>query len=150
VFSCFTISPAYPDDAAIAWEWCVKEAKAKHPDLVSATEKVNQSKASKEITRSATLPQITGNASEVTAKGATFGSSGVSGSSDVSVGSSNRSKTTYDYSIQGSQLFFDGFKTSFDLSGAERNIVASRYNYDVTSSNIRLNLRTAYANLLSA
>jgi outer membrane protein TolC len=52
--------------------------------------------------------------------------------------------------MTGEQLLFDGFKTSFDLSSDQRNIVAYRYNYDVTSSNVRLQLRTAYANLLSA
>jgi len=36
------------------------------------------------------------------------------------------------------------------LSSAQRNIEANRYNYDVTSSNVRLRLRTAYADLLAA
>lgn len=139
----FTASSAQAEET-LAWKECVKEAKSNHPDLVSAAEKINQSKASKEITRSATLPQIMGDASEETAKGATLAGS------NVAVSSTNRSKTTYDYGITGQQLLFDGFKTSFDLSGAERNIMASRYSYDVTSSNIRLNLRTAYVNLLSA
>lgn len=153
IVPCFVMSAMLVNIAVaeeiIVWEGCVKEAKAKHPDLVSALEKVNQSKASKEITRSAVLPQVTGKASETTAKGATFGSAGGSTSSAIATGSSNK-KTTYDYSVEGKQLLFDGFKTSFDLSLAERNIIASKYSYDVTSSNIRLNLRTAYANLLAA
>ncbi|MDD5495948.1 MAG: TolC family protein [Candidatus Omnitrophica bacterium] len=150
IFSCWAIGYASAEEEIIAWETCVKVAKAKHPNLISAAQKISQLKASKEITRSATLPQITGNASEVTSKGATFGSAGGSTTSDIATGSSKRRKTTYDYSIEGRQLLFDGFKTSFDLSSAERNIIASRYDYDVTSSNIRLNLRTAYANLLAA
>jgi len=128
----------------IAWKACVEEAKRDHPDLVSAAQKINQYKATKEITRSAYVPQITGNASEVTSKGATFGTGG------VEVGDDKRPTTTYDYSVTGEQLLFDGFKTSFDLSAAERNIIASRYNYNVVSSNVRLRLRTAYVNLLTA
>ena len=131
-------------EEVIAWKACVEEAKRDHPDLISAAEKINQYKAAKEITRSAYIPQITGNASEVTSKGATFGSS------DVQVGNGRQASTSYDYSITGEQLLFDGFKTSYDLSAAERNIIAQKYNYDVTSSNIRLRLRTAYANLLAA
>ncbi|MDP2913216.1 MAG: TolC family protein [Candidatus Omnitrophota bacterium] len=135
---------------ALEWKECVREAIKQHPELMTSLEKVNQAKANKEITRSAVMPQITGNASETTAKGAAFGSSGGTGQSDITVSSTRKPKTTYEYSVTGQQLLFDGFKTSFDLSSAERNIVSSRYNYDVTSSNIRLRLKTAFSNLLSS
>lgn len=135
-------------ETVMAWIECVKEAKKQHPDLVSAAEKVKQAKASKEITRSAYLPDIAFDASEVTTKKPSFG---VSGSSVelVSTSGSNRS-TTYQFEVTAQQLLFDGFKTSYDLSGAERNIDAAKYYYDVTSSNVRLKLRTAYAQLLTA
>ncbi|MFH0763606.1 MAG: TolC family protein [Candidatus Omnitrophota bacterium] len=148
VFLSLTLSGAWAEEI-IDWKQCVKEAKDQHPDLMSALEKVNQYRAAKEVTRSVMLPQITGNASEVTAKGATFGSSAGSGQSDVAVGGAKRPKTTYEYNITGEQLLFDGFKSSYDLSGAERNIVSARYNYDVTSSNIRLRLKAAFVNLLA-
>ncbi len=132
-------------DVAITWEDCIKEARAHHPDLVSAREKINQVKASKEITRSAVLPQVTGSAAENTSNASLQGSAG-SGTSSGNGGAN----TTYTFGGEIQQLLFDGFKTSFQLSTAQRNIEASRYNYDVTSSNIRLRLRTAYANLLAA
>lgn len=139
-------------EETLLWEDCVKEAKANHPDLLSATEKIKQARASKEITRSAYLPQLDFDASEVTTKNASFGASG-SSVELVSTSSSSSSKsnrfTTYQYEISAQQLLFDGFKTSFDLSSDERSIKASKYNYDVTSSDIRLRLRTAYVNLLS-
>jgi len=137
-------------EEGVSWKGCVKEAKANHPDLRSAEAKVKQARAAKEIARSAAVPQITGNASEVTSKGATFGTAGGTGPSDIQTGSRKRQTTTFDYSVTGQQLLFDGFKTAYDLSSAERNIRSSRYNYDVTSSSIRLRLRTAYANLLIA
>lgn len=147
---CAVFSAAGAEETML-WKDCVKEAKNNHPDLVSAAEKVKQSRATKEITRSAYLPQITGEASEVTSKGATFGSSGGTSQSDIQTGAAARHETTsYDYSVTGQQLLFDGFKTSYDLSAAERNIISSRYNYDVASSNVRLRLRTAYVNLLTA
>ncbi len=143
-----TIANSMCAEEVLEWKECVKEAKIKHPDLMSALEKVNQAKASKEITRSVVMPQITGNADRTT----TQQPSGGSTSSSVTSASSAKRKpaTTYDYSVTGEQLLFDGFKSSFDLSGAERNIVSSRYNYYVTSSNIRLRLKTAFANLLSS
>ncbi len=140
-------------EEALMWRDCVKEAKSSHPDLLSALEKIKQAKASKEITRSAYLTQLNFDASEITTKNASFG---VSGSSVelVSASSSSSSKsnraTTYQFEASAQQLLFDGFKTSFDLSSNERGITASKYNYDVISSNIRLRLRTAYVNLLSA
>lgn len=139
-------------DEPINWLDCVKEAKKDHPDLISALEKVNQAKAAKEITRSAYLPQLGFDASETTTKRPSFGVSGssvalVSGNSAAT--GANR-VTTYQYEVTAQQLLFDGFKISYDLSTNERSIIAAKYFYNVTSSNVRLRLRTAYVNLLTA
>lgn len=141
-------------EETLLWQDCVKEAKKDHPDLVSALEKIKQAKATKEITRSAYLPQLGFDASEITSKRPSFGVAGssvelVSSPTSGSSGGNNRS-TTYQFEATAQQLLFDGFKTSYDLSTNERNITAAKYFYDVTSSNIRLRLRTAYVNLLTA
>ena len=148
----FTVVSARADDT-IAWEACVKEAKLLHPDLVSARAKINENIAAKEITRSAVLPQITGSAAENTSNGIGVSASGSSGQGVTSLqGGSGApaASTRYTYGATVQQLLFDGFQTSFSLSSAQRNIEAARYTYNVTSSNIRLRLRTAYANLLAA
>ena len=149
--SAILLSKAFAEET-LQWQECVKEAKKNHPDLLSALENVHQATASKEITRSAYLSQLGFDASETTTKRPSFGVSGssvdlVSSSSNASA---NNRNTTYQYEVTAQQLLFDGFKTSYDLSTAERNIRAQRYFYNVTSSNIRLRLRTAYVNLLSA
>ena len=120
-------------EETLTWEDCVWEALKNHPDLISGKEKVKQAEADKDITSSAMLPQVT---SEV---------------------SGNRSKTegeseidTYSYRVRGDQLLFDGFKTSSDKKAATETVTAQRYNYDVISSNIRLNLRKAFTSLLRA
>ena len=131
----------------LTWEDCVKDARKNNPDLVSAWEKFKQAKAAKEITRSAVLPQITGNASRTTSQSPSGGApNGMVSATSVK----RKPSTTYEYDITGQQLLFDGFKTSYDLSTAERNIIAARYSYDVTSSNVRLRLRTAFVNLMNA
>ena len=139
-------------DETLAWTTCVKEAKKDHPDLISASEKVNQARASKEVTRSAYLPQLGFDASETTTKRPSFGASGSSVDlvSSSSNSAANNRNTTYQFEVTAQQLLFDGFKTSYDLSTAERNIRAAKYFYDVTSSNVRLRLRTAYVQLLGA
>ena len=141
---------------ALEWKECVREARIQHPDLLSAAQNIDQFKAAKEVTRSVMLPQITGNASETTSNKPFLTTSGTA--IDTSSTTSSATVTTksvpypteYIYGLTGQQLLFDGFKSSYDLSGAERNIRSSRYNYDVTSSNIRLRLRTAFVNLLTA
>lgn len=135
-------------EETIPWKECVGEAKKQNPDLTVSLEQVNQALANKEITRSAVMPQISGDASRITTQAPSGGSTNTSMVSASSV--KRKPGTAYQYEVTGEQLLFDGFKTSFDLSYDQRNIVASRYNYDVTSSNVRLQLRTAYANLLSA
>lgn len=145
--SAFLLNNKAFSEEALSWRSCVEEAKKNHPDLLSALEKIRQSKASKEITRSAYLPQLNFDASEVTTKNASFGASG---SSVQLVSTGSNRYTTYQFEITAQQLLFDGFKTAYDLSTAERNIIAQKYYYEVTSSNVRLNLRTAYVNLLTA
>ena len=116
------------------WEDCVREAKKNHPDLISASEKVKQAKIDKAIEISAALPDISASASGKSAKSATTGAT----------------TDTYAYSVTGEQLVFDGFKTLHNISSSSKTLNVQEYNYAVTSSNIRLNLRSAFAELLKA
>ena len=126
-------TPCFAADGALTWGDCVKETLLHHPDLISAKAKLEQAKASKGITRSSILPQVTGNADARTNKTEGF----------------TRTKS-YSMDLSGRQLLFDGFKSSNDLASADENIKSSGYNYQVTSSNVRLNLWTSFYNLLSA
>jgi len=118
----------------LTWEECVFEAKNNHPDLMSAKEKLKQTGYDKDIAIGAMLPQITSNAEGKRAKPA----------------SSNKESNTYSYGLSGKQLAFDGFKTASTVGSAEKTISAEQYNYAVTSSDVRLNLKTAFAALLRA
>ena len=117
----------------LTWEDCVDEALKNHPDLVSAMEKVKQARADKDITLSTALPQISSQASGKTSKSVT-----------------GQTQDSYSYSVTGKQAVFDGFKTASDIGAASETINAKNYDYAVTSSNIRLNLRTAFVTLLRA
>ena len=117
----------------LTWEECVRRAKAEHPDLISAAEKVKQTKADRDIAISAILPQL---------------------DSELSAGKSKaagkKAKETYSYSVSGRQLVFDGFKSASGISGSLKTVTAQEYDYAVVSSNIRLNLKSAFAELLKA
>ncbi|MFH1094332.1 MAG: TolC family protein [Candidatus Omnitrophota bacterium] len=117
----------------LTWENCVKEAFKNNPDLIAAKEEIIQSRADKNTNISNILPQI---------------SSQLSGKQSKTSGSSETD--TYSYGISGQQLLFDGFKTTSNINAAVKSLEAKEYNYAVVSSDIRLNLKTAFSALLKA
>jgi outer membrane protein TolC len=132
LFLCFVTNKGRAEEI-LTWADCVKEALQNHPDLVSAREVVNQSKADRAIAISTMLPQVSTQVTQSTSKVPPINTTNVSS-----------------YGVTAQQLLFDGLKTPYGIAEATENVKASQYNYDVTSSNIRLRLRTAYIALLSA
>ncbi|MBP7088935.1 MAG: TolC family protein, partial [Candidatus Omnitrophica bacterium] len=112
----------------------LKEAQKNNPDLLSATQQLKQAEGNKGIKQSELLPQIS---TDLNAK-------------KTQAASSGKEANTYSYAITGKQLLFDGFKVHNDIAAEKENIKASEYNYAVTSSNVRLNLRVAFSQLLKA
>jgi len=120
-------------EVTLTWEYCVKEAAERNPGLISSREKLNQARSEKSIVESGLLPQIVTEAS------------GKRSETDPA-----RPGNKYTYGVGGEQLVFDGFKIASDVSAASREIKAAQYNYYVASSNVRLNLRVAFVELLRA
>lgn len=133
IFIAFFCALTVSADEILSWQDCVREAQQNHPDLVSARENVRYTQASRAITKSAALPQISANVSESTSKTAT-----------------TYKKETYSYSVAGEQLLFDGLKTSFDIKAAEQQVKSAQFNYVLVSSEVRNRLRTAFIRLLKA
>jgi len=128
-FSLFFTSLAIAEET-LTWIECIEQARKNNPELISAKEVLNQQVAGKEITSSSLYPQISGNA-------------GVSKTK-----TSGTTTDSYSYGLAGTQLLFNGAKTSNDVQAASENIKASQQNYLFTSTEVRLNLRTAFINLL--
>jgi outer membrane protein TolC len=123
---------SYAQDV-LTWQECVQQAKQNNPELASAIEDITQAISDKDISLSAVLPQIDTEASAKKSK------------------SSGRGKTdSYSYGVSGRQLIFDGFKTASDIASASNIIRAQQYNYDLVSSDIRLDLRRAFIDLIRA
>ncbi|MFH1653564.1 MAG: TolC family protein [Pseudomonadota bacterium] len=116
------------------WKECVKEAAKNNPSLAASLQSIEQSKAQKWIATSPMLPQISAE-------------SGVNKSNSFS---GNSEKNKYDYSVQGEQLIFDGFKTYNDVKSAKEDITAAKFNNALISSEVRYNLKTAFVDLLRA
>jgi len=130
-------------DEVLSWQDCIKEASLNHPDLIAAQEVIKESEASKNITASGLLPQIT---SDVSASRSKTAATGGLGNGNVPSPTSN----SFSYGVSGSQLIFDGFKTVNSVKAAQQTIKASQQSYRYTSSQVRLRLRTAFINLLYA
>jgi outer membrane protein TolC len=141
LFSCFYLSlSAAGAQEVLTWQDCIKEAQENNPDLISSKEVVNQFKAQKLTAISAILPQVSTEVSQSISKGP----------QGNQTNTPSFQTNTSSYGITAQQLLFDGLKTPFNIAAAAKNVTAAQYNYDVTSSNIRLQLRTAYISLLSA
>jgi outer membrane protein TolC len=123
-----------------SWQDCLSEAKKNNPDLIYAVEGISEKKASKSITASALYPQIDANLDASTAKTSTTSA----GNTTIST------QDSYSYGLDGSQLIFDGLKTIHDVKAAAENVKAAQENYRFTSSDVRLNLRSAFVDLLRA
>ncbi|MDD2689644.1 MAG: TolC family protein [Candidatus Omnitrophica bacterium] len=129
-------------DEILTWNDCLAEAKKNHPDLISAQENINQEKANKTITASGLYPQIDSSLDASTGK--TTATSSTTGTTTSTVADS------YSYGVSGTQLIFDGFKTINQVNSAKENIKSAQQNYRFVSSGVRLDLRTAFINLLKA
>jgi outer membrane protein TolC len=129
-------------EGVLSWQECIKEAAKNNLNLISAQEGVKESQASKTITASGLWPQIDGSAG-VTRTGTetTSATTGIT---------TKKTSNSYSYGVSGSQLIFDGFKTINEVNTAAENIKAATEGYRFTSSEVRLNLRTAFINLLKA
>ena len=127
-------------EEALTWKACIVESMKNHPDLISAQEAVKQSEASKKITASGLYPQISASAdaSRDRTKTVTSGST------------TKKTENSFNYGVSGTQLLFDGLKTSSNVKAAAENIKASQYNYKFTSSEVRFRLRSAFIDLLKA
>ncbi|MFH1394570.1 MAG: TolC family protein [Candidatus Omnitrophota bacterium] len=117
----------------VTWPECLCTATQNNPDLISATEQVKQAGKDIDIDISDILPQID---SEVRGKRTKV--------------NTKKTANTYSYTVSASQLVFDGFKTSSEITNALKTFNSKRYNYDVISSDVRLGLRSAFTALMRA
>ncbi|MCX5714603.1 MAG: TolC family protein [Candidatus Omnitrophica bacterium] len=124
----------------LSWQDCVKEAAKNHPDLISSQEAVKQSEAAKNITASTLLPQVDSSAGFTRTR-----------TSTTSVGkTTKKTSNSFTYGVTGTQLLFDGGKTSNNVKAGVEDIKAAQYNYKFTSTEVRLRLRTAFIDMLKA
>lgn len=130
----------------LTWNECVDQARAMNPELSAARQKVEQAGADRSIAASNLLPEVNADLEAVKSENEPAENAARTGSV---AGRSGKSDDV-SYGITAKQLVFDSFKTPFDIAAASRDLAAARYAYSVTSSDVRLRLRAAFAELLRA
>lgn len=117
----------------LTWEDCVREARHNNPNLLSATEKLKQAGINITTSKSNYYPQISGSASGQTSKA-----------------DDQDRNNSYSYGVSGRQLIFDGLKSQYNVATSSATFRSAVYSYAVTSSNVRLQLKKDFVNLLKA
>jgi outer membrane protein TolC len=156
-----TMMTAYPSaraaDEKLTWKECVSITIEKNPDLKSSSELIIQSKAKVGTAVSGYLPQVSANlGASVNRQSAQdqSGSKTVTSVNQLLMQEAEKKKWNdtyaYSYGISGKQMIFDGLKTVFDIKSAQSLVDQSKYQHLVTSSKVRLGLRTAYVQLMKS
>jgi len=154
---------AYAEEV-MTWDECVSYAIANNPELRSSRELIRQSRANVGIARSAYLPQVSASLGAGVSRAESRSElerlkiSKMKSTSEIDSAIRNDllgRKTTsqsesLSYGIEGKQLVFDGMKTVYDIRAASSQVNEARYSHAKTSSQIRLNLRVAFIELLRA
>lgn len=133
ILSCLASPVNVLAETPLTWKDCVQEAFKNHPDIAAAAAQVSQARARRDIAHGAGLPHISGFADRTR----------------TSVESYPKTDT-YSYGVTASQLLFDAFKTSYDVSAAEEAVRSAEYAYTAVSSDVRYRLRSAFVDLLRA
>jgi outer membrane protein TolC len=117
----------------LTWDQCVAQALEHNPDLVAARARISQAQAGVSVAASGLSPQLTAAATNSTAQ------HGGAGRTD-----------SYSYTINGTQLLYNGQKTRSGVRSAAADAVVAQYNYQVASATVRSQLETAFVTLLKA
>lgn len=122
----------------LTWEQCLREASRNHPDLQSATETVLQAEEQRAVDRGGLFPSLSVSA-------------GGSRSGDFSGGSSSGgSDGLWSFSVNASQLVYDGGKTRRTVDSGTESVKAARFGAQLTAADTWFAVRTAFIDLLKA
>ncbi|HPG51344.1 MAG TPA: TolC family protein, partial [Spirochaetota bacterium] len=141
----------------LSWKECVTITMDKNPELKSSRELIIQSKAKVGSAISGYLPQISANLGATVSRQTSQDQTTQKYSTNVNqilVNEATKKKWddsySYSYGISGRQMIFDGLKTVFDIKSAESLVDQSKYRHQVSSSQVRLDLRTSYVRLMKS
>ncbi len=133
VVFCVAVVPSVFAQEPLHWDEVLAETIARQPKLKGAAYDVESAGYDAKISKSAIFPQLT--AASAFRRGET---------------STSDWANSYTHSLSASFLLFDGFKTPYALKAARKRIDQEQFAYEVISSDILLDVRTAFVDLMEA
>ena len=131
----------------LTWPHLVRQTLQLNPDLQSARYVVTSTARSRDIAFGDYLPSFEGDLQRSVSKnGFSGGGSGSSSGSGSGGGSALQDNLSLD--IAGSQSLFNGFGTTGSWIKARKDLDAAKFQYVVTSANVRNALKLAYVDVL--
>jgi len=128
----------------LTWPQLVRKALQFNPDLQSARSVVTSTARSRDIAAGDYLPSFEGDLQRGVSGGSSKGGSSVFPGSGG--GSALRDNLSLD--LVGNQSLFNGFGTTGNFLKAKKDLDAAKFQYVVTSANVRNALRLAYVDSL--
>ena len=118
-------------ETRMTWKECVEITLKNNPSLQAARESYSAAKADLDSARSGYYPQVSADAGYAHTK-------------------NGSSQNDYSYSLSARQLIFDGFSTRAQVGIARQGVMEQENSYIVTSAETRVNLRSAFIELVRA
>jgi outer membrane protein TolC len=131
----------------LTWDSLVRQTLRLNPDLQSARFVVTSSARSRDIAFGDYLPSFQGDLQRSASRSA-FSGNGGGGSSFGGSGGGNALRDNLALDLVGNQSLFNGFGTTGNFLKARRDLDAAKFQYVVTSANVRNALRLAYIDVL--
>lgn len=132
-----------PQPEVVTWPQLVRKTLQFNPDLLSARYGVTSAARSRDIAFGDYLPSFEGDLQRSASRNASTGSSALG-----SGGGGNTLRDSLSLDITGTQSLFNGFGTTGSFIKAGKDLDAVRYQYVVTSANVRNALKLAYVDVL--
>jgi len=126
----------------LSWDSLVRQTLQFNPDLQSARYVVTSTARSRDIAFGNYLPSFEGDLQRSASRNASFGG-GFSGG-----GGGNTLQDSLSLDIVGNQSLFNGFGTTGSFLKARKDLDAAKFQYVVTSANVRNGLKLAYVDVL--
>ncbi|MEW5896025.1 MAG: TolC family protein [Candidatus Omnitrophota bacterium] len=121
-----------PAEDVLKWEEVVAKTLELQPELRSAGLDIEEAQFSEDIARSGLFPEISGTS--------TFNRAETGG----------KWANAYNHKIVTSWLLFDGLKTPYALKAARKRVDEQQFAYEVTASDVLLDIRAAYIDVMEA
>ena len=131
----------------LTWPLLLRKTLQCNPDLQSARYIVTSTARSRDIAFGDYLPSFDGDLQRSVSRNA-FSGGGNSGSSGTGGGGGGALRDNLSLDLVGSQSLFNGFGTTGSWLKARKDLDAARFQYVVTSANVRNALKLAYVDVL--